>query len=380
MITCIFAGITQKRIPLIACLLIFASISSFSVLLAGNTEGRNFSNFNAALWYRGVSPAQEIITARTLNTKVFALENGNFIYRIFSRPVHGMTEQGTLEDLSDSCTTCDNWQVGESYGGYADGLFEELNVCGQSATYIQVNETYFLRGFVEFNTDAVPDTAIIDSLILSLNCVQWPVYSEDHDIWSMESRPSTSSAMGVYYDAMDGDCYVDDYLGGTGWNSWELDSVAIQKFVDLLADDWFAVGISDFTSASAYYLLYQCSSGYIDVIELGIEEEKPQKPPTLVALEIKPNPFSSAATITLTIPGAQVHKSTGAQEKNELNIYNISGRLVRSFVLPTPYSVLHTAVVWDGRDAQGNPLPSGTYFCKLNLGDATFTKKMMLIR
>jgi hypothetical protein len=346
-----------------------------SSIAAEDNKETNFVNFDAASWYRGLEPEQEITSARTLNTKVFAAHDGAHIWRIFSHPVHYVTEHGQLEDLSDSCVICDNWQVGESFGGYADGLFEELNICGQNATYIQVNETYYLRGFVEFNTDAVPDTALIDSLTLHLNCAQWPIYSEDHDIWSMESRPSTSSVMGIYYDAMDGDCYVDDYLGGTGWNSWELDSVAKQKFMDLLVNDWFAVGISDFTSASAYYLLYQCSSGYIDVVELGIAEEKPVKPAARLALAIEPNPFTSSTTIRFTAP----RMGQGA-ERIGLCIYDIIGRDVRRFKLAPGNSQLVTEVVWDGRDEQGNLLSSGTYFSKLNVGKKSVSKRMLLIR
>jgi hypothetical protein len=365
--------ITSSQIlPALVLLLCFVCISA---LAAEDKENSSFANFNAALWYQGLSPEQEITSARTLNTKVFSGPNGNRIYRIFSHPVHYVAEHGKLEDLSDSCVICENWQVGESYGGYVDGLFEEKNVCGQTATYIEVNEVYFLRGFVEFNTDAVPDTALVDSLKLSLNCVQWPVFSEDHDIWSMESQPSMTSVMGVYYDAMDGDCYVDDYLGGTGWNSWELDSIAIETFVNQLDDDWFAVGISDFTSASAYYLLYQCGSGYMDVVELGIAEEKPAQPATRLSLDVEPNPFTSATTIRLTAP----RMGHGAEGMG-LHIYDIIGREVRRLEFAPRHSQLGTAVTWDGRDERGNRVPSGTYFCKAMIADNMITKKMTLIQ
>ncbi len=364
----------HKAVPLLS--LCFLCIC---LLTAEGNEKEIFKNFNAPFWYRGFSPEQEIVGARTLNTKVFISEEGHRIYRIFSHPVHCMTGQGMMEDLPDRCPLCDsNWQVGESFSGYVDGLFEDLFICGQTATYIQANEAYYYRGFVEFNTDAVPDTATIDSLVLTLNCAQWPVYNEDHDIWSMESQPSASGAMTVYYDAMDGDCYVDEYLGGTGWNSWGLDSTAIETFTDQLTDDWFAVGISDFYSASAYFLLYQCSSGYIDAIGLGVAEEKPAMPANTMTMDIEPNPFSATTTITLTIPGA--HKSTGAQEKTRLHIYSMAGSLIRSFSLPPAYSLLNTEVTWDGRDGKGNPVPSGTYFCKVSMGKNPVCKKVLLIR
>jgi hypothetical protein len=367
----------MKHIPLFPYISILVGLSLVvapGLFAIQGASPENFTNFTTAVWYRGFSPAREIVTARTLNTKVFAGEQGKRIYRIFSHPVHRVTERGVLEDLPDSCGICESWQPGESFGGYADGLFEELNVCGQSATYIQINETYFLRGFVEFNTDVVPDTTLIDSLTLFLNCAQWPIYSEDHDIWSMEARPSSSTAMGIYYDAMDGDCYVDNYLGGTGWNSWVLDSVAKETFMDQLADDWFAVGISDFQSASAYFLLYQCSSGYLDAVELGIAEEKPEIPAGATRLSVQPNPFSSVATIHLAAP--PVHGT----ERLVLYIYDVVGREVRRFELAAGSSHLATDVVWDGRDHSGNYVSSGTYLCTVQVGKTPVTKRLLFIR
>jgi hypothetical protein len=191
----------------------------------------------------------------------------------------------------------------------------------------------------------------------------------------MESQPSVSTAMGIYYDAMDGDCYVDDYLGGTGWNSWELDSIAVQNFEDLLGDDWFGVGISDFQSASAYYLLYQCSSGYLDVVELGIAEERPKTPTVTTYLAVEPNPFSSFTIIRLSAP-----RMEHGAEHIELCIYNILGREVRRFELAPGNSHLAADVVWDGRDAQGDHVPSGTYFCRLEINSLPLTQKIHLVR
>jgi hypothetical protein len=328
-------------------------------------------------WYRGMNPSQEIREKRTFNSKIFRLENGTIVYRIFSRPVHYISEHATLEDLQDSCS-CYNWEIYESYGGYADGLFGDKLVCGQGASYIQINETYYYRGFVEFNTGIIPDTTSIDSVELNLNCVQWPI-SETHDIWSMESKPSVSGGMVVFNDAVDGNCYVNDYDGGTGWNLWELDSVACQDIEDLLPEDWFAIGISDYYSSSASYtLLYQCGTGWLDVKEpAAIEETTQKKPARVTMLQNHPNPFSTSTTITIS--SAQEHKCTSAQDI-DLSIYDVSGKLVRSFSLFSPHPSLITSVSWDGTDESGKLMPSGTYFYKLIIGNESITKRMLLIR
>lgn len=332
--------------------------------------------------YKGINPSQEIREERTLNGKVFRLENGTIVYRIFSRPVHYITEHGTLEDLRDTCCCCYNWEIGESYGGYADSLFGDKLVCGQGASYIQINETFYYRGFVEFNTEIIPDTTSIDSVDLNLNCVQWPL-SESHDIWSMESRPSVTGGMTVFHDAVDGNCYVNDYMGGSGWNSWELDSVACQDIEDLLSEDWFAIGISGYSSSSgSYALLYECGTGWMDVKEPAAIKETPQEKQTRITLsQNHPNPFSTSTTINLNLPGAQVHKSTGAHAKNiELKIYDVSGKLVKDLALGTGHLALETTISWDGRDESGKLVPSGAYFYKLSTGNKSITKRMLLIR
>ncbi|MFQ5868125.1 MAG: hypothetical protein ACE5IT_09090, partial [bacterium] len=266
----------------------------FTLSRGDNLPYGKFSKEDTIIWYSGYDPSQEIQSARTLNTKVFRTENGNIVYRIFAHPVHYVDEVGKLEDIIDTCCCSFDWQINESFSGYADGLFEEKNVCGINTTYILVNEGYYYRGFVEFNTDAIPDTATIDSVLLNLYCIQWLNPIEGHDIWSMENKPSDSGAMTVYNDAADGNCYVSNYMGNAGWNSWNLGAQACQDMFNLLPEDWFAIGISGFFSSSAGDLMYQCGTGWIDVIEpTVVKEDKDTRHKTRdIRLLCHPNPFT----------------------------------------------------------------------------------------
>ena len=335
-------------------------------------------------YYNGVDPSQEIIRARTSNNKVFITEDGTIIYRIFLHPVHYINDDGLFEDISDSCGCSLNWQVLEYYSGYADGLFEETNVCGSNTNYILVNEGYYYRGFVEFNTEAIPDTAVIDSILLNLYCLQWLNPTEDHDIWSMENKPFASAPITIYNDAADGDCYVSNYLGSAGWNGWNLGEQACQTFDSLLLDDWFAIGISGFYSSSTGDLMYQCGTGWLDVIEPpGIEEknENSKMENGKWKITVYPNPFTTKTVIKLTVNGSQFTGKNGQRStvNCQLQIYNVSGRLVKSFSLPTAYSLLPTEITWDGRDNEGKRVPMGTYFYQLRIGNKSITKKMILI-
>ncbi len=105
-------------------------------------------------------------------------------------------------------------------------------------------------------------------------------------------------------------------------------------------------------------------------------------------LRVSPNPFRDRVEIRYSIgqsaegnTSAQGHKSTGAQVKNiELNIYDMSGRLVKDFSLGTNHYPLITGVTWNGRDNSGKKVPSGIYFLKFQAGGYIETKKIILFR
>jgi len=77
-------------------------------------------------------------------------------------------------------------------------------------------------------------------------------------------------------------------------------------------------------------------------------------------LTVCPNPFTSSTTVLLNLPSIG-HSAEGI----ELNIYDLSGRIVKSFSLPTVFSPLPTGVTWDGKDAKGGEVKHGIYFFKV---------------
>lgn len=83
-----------------------------------------------------------------------------------------------------------------------------------------------------------------------------------------------------------------------------------------------------------------------------------------------PNPANPETQIqyTLNVPG-----------KVQVQIYNVSGQLVRSFDMgylqPGSYSV-----TWDGRGHDGVPVASGVYLYKIQTGLHSVTNRMVLLR
>ncbi len=83
-----------------------------------------------------------------------------------------------------------------------------------------------------------------------------------------------------------------------------------------------------------------------------------------------PNPFNPLTRIDFTV---------GRTARFSLRIYDASGKLVTTLfdraLTSGPYSE-----VWDGRDARGRNVASGTYFIKLEGGRNTLTRKAVLLR
>ncbi len=98
---------------------------------------------------------------------------------------------------------------------------------------------------------------------------------------------------------------------------------------------------------------------------------------TIFLAQNYPNPFSEKTVIRLQCPVVSV------KEELKLYVYDLTGRLVKTLLdksLTTNYSPLATAVSWNGTDSQENKVPSGIYFCRLQIGNYRETRKMMLIR
>ena len=84
-----------------------------------------------------------------------------------------------------------------------------------------------------------------------------------------------------------------------------------------------------------------------------------------------PNPFNPATTIKYALPTAA---------DVELNVYNITGQVVRTLVAEHQNAGRY-AVEWDATNDNGHSLSSGMYFYRLEAGGEFLeTKKMLLLK
>jgi hypothetical protein len=84
-----------------------------------------------------------------------------------------------------------------------------------------------------------------------------------------------------------------------------------------------------------------------------------------------PNPFNPSTTLRI---------ENDASRRIRLEVVDISGRRLRQLADRTFAAGSHE-LIWDGRDDEGRPLPTGLYFARLiGQGEAAQTKKLLLLK
>jgi hypothetical protein len=154
----------------------------------------------------------------------------------------------------------------------------------------------------------------------------------DSDVWSSmaEKVDGTLHIM-----------YVDDDDPGAEWN-----------------------GEGEWTDNNVLYLAVD----EYDVIVSGVYDRNEDLPFQFDLGQNYPNPFNAKTLISLD---GEVHAGN-------LAIYDVTGRMVRSF----PLDENTRSVTWDGADASGQPVASGTYFYSVNFDDygTAAVRKMTLLK
>jgi hypothetical protein len=87
-------------------------------------------------------------------------------------------------------------------------------------------------------------------------------------------------------------------------------------------------------------------------------------------LKVLPNPFTESIVLSYYIPRAN---------KVELQIYDVSGRLIRR-VCSEMCNPGHHVSVWDATDDTGKSVPVGIYFARFTTSDYESIKKLILLR
>ena len=119
----------------------------------------------------------------------------------------------------------------------------------------------------------------------------------------------------------------------------------------------------------AYRLTVRSSEGTITTPETWVEAYGGLLPRSLVLDRPFPNPSSGAVRLRLGLPHAGVAN---------LEVFDVSGRLVARVFAERRPAGWHE-LTWDGRDREGRPVASGTYFLRLTAGD-TVSRRFVVLR
>ncbi|MGB3340325.1 MAG: Omp28-related outer membrane protein [bacterium] len=151
---------------------------------------------------------------------------------------------------------------------------------------------------------------------------------------------------------------LDEYNGYQG--AWSQETYSLSSYSGQTARIRFRFVSDQNTIAEGWY---------IDDVAvpniLGVEENRNAL--QLPSLHVLPNPFSHSLNIICN-----------SSEVSSLNIYDATGRLIKKF---DAHSVnKYKQMSWDALDQNGNRVPNGIYFLKLQSEQKTLIKKVLFVR
>jgi hypothetical protein len=116
-----------------------------------------------------------------------------------------------------------------------------------------------------------------------------------------------------------------------------------------------------------YQLIARAASGSMSVSQ----RVAVTMPPFALALETgAPNPFKVVTKIRFTVP---------ERSRVDLSVFDAAGRRVTTIVSGDRPAGAHE-VSWDGTDNSGRRVSAGVYFCRLEAGKETMTRKLSLVK
>ncbi len=122
------------------------------------------------------------------------------------------------------------------------------------------------------------------------------------------------------------------------------------------------------SSTDSRYDSYDVLTLVLDLSGTGIDDGEL---PTMFALrQNSPNPFRDGTAMAFNLPTAA---------RTKISVYNVAGRKIAT-VVDREFPAGRHSVEWNGTDSAGGHVPAGIYFYRLEAGNHTSTKKMIVLR
>jgi hypothetical protein len=106
---------------------------------------------------------------------------------------------------------------------------------------------------------------------------------------------------------------------------------------------------------------------------IGVNTDDSEIPDSRIVFSNYPNPFNPTTIISFNLTAEHA-------ESAELEIYNLKGQIIKTFVTFQNGGLGTRSAIWDGTDDSGKPVGSGIYFYKLKAGNFTSVRKMLLMK
>lgn len=235
---------------------------------------------------------------------------------------------GAAESLSPSLSSSiargDSWtdQFGETT--YTIAAPDTAGIGDSVRVVLTARDRYYPNDMV-----AAPWRLLVDGVV------------EDNGFWISLSDTTWESAYAFVYEFEDAHTFTfeaQDLGHGNGSHSYE----------------WFEIERTT--------IITESTASASDPVRLGSK---------VVLLGTTPNPFRSVTTGRYDLPEVMCVN---------VQVYDLSGRLVRVLVDGAPQQAGRRSVVWDGADDNGVALDSGIYFLRLEAGATSQSRHIVLVK
>jgi len=260
------------------------------------------------------------------------------------------------------------WVVPGRFGG-ANGVAAAQSTNGASQDFMIVenffkqNQLYIpgwdLRCPDFTGTTIWPDTAFLGPYLVKTTITDSTGVGAD----SLFYRINSGAFIGIGHDSVAGNDYYYTIPAlaqpcTLGYFLWTEDSFSFANSVDIWNTD-------PICAPESTYYRFIATTG----IEEGTGTNKFEQ-----GLHCAPNPFRDRIRFSYGIaPGAKCAA---------LKIFDVTGRMVRSFTLSPPLGSMPSALclAWDGSDSRGTMLPAGVYYVSLETEELRSMERVIRIR
>lgn len=200
----------------------------------------------------------------------------------------------------------------------------------------------------------------------------YPSVAVDKNCWAHIAYQENYVAGNFFYLSNSSGSWEKDTIFTGAWNktySWVDRNISIDNLG--YAHICFANQVS---SASTSTEIYHAVSEEAVGIRTSDYSSVTQNP---ILCQISPNPFKDRTEIKW-----QISEGVTSRQKSvvSIKIYDVSGRIVKSFNLASGILPPTSAVSWDGKDNHGHSLPDGLYLVRLETPNVSVTKKTIKLK